>query len=187
MDNGAMVKLLKGSLRGGGVWVRIHGNRGAMENLRHGDRQMVRVRRESFDKAEDEPGEKIYKPKFPAEHAKAMEAGHGGGDYFTSYYFAEAIRKNEQPYLNVYRGVSMSIVGISAYRSALQDGNTVNVPDFRKREEREKYAGDDWNPDPTRRKEGYPWPSILGDVKPPQEGLAFARKIWQEIGYKGKK
>ena len=185
MDNGAVAKLLKGSLRGGGVWVRIHGSKGAMENLRYGERQMVRVRRESFDKAEDEPGEKIYKPQFPEEHAKALEAGHGGGDYFTSYHFAEAIRENEQPYLNVYRGVAMSIVGIQAYRSALQGANTVEIPDFRKKEKREKYANDDWNPDPSRRQEGYPWPSILGDIKPTEEGLAYARKIWQNMGYKG--
>jgi predicted dehydrogenase len=186
MDNGAMVKLLKGSLRGGGVWVRIHGNKGAMENLRHGNRQMVCVRREPFDKSEDEPAEQIYLPKFPEEHAKAVEAGHGGGDYFTSYHFAEAIRKNEQPYLDVYRGVAMSIVGILAYRSALQDASTVEVPDFRKKEERQKYADDDWNPDPSRRKEDYPWPSILGDIKPPEEGLAYAQKIWREMGYRDK-
>ena len=185
MDNGAMVKLMKGSLRGGGVWVRIHGNKGAMENLRHGDRQMVRVRREAFEKSEDEPAEQIYAPKLPEEHAKAVEAGHGGGDYFTSYHFAEAIRKNEQPYLDVYRGVAMSIVGILAYRSALQDANTVEVPDFRKKEECKKYADDDWNPDPSRRKEGYPWPSILGDIKPPEEGLAYAQSVWKEIGYTG--
>lgn len=185
MDNGAVAKLLQVSLRGHGVWVRIHGSKGLMENLRHGDRQMLRVYREPFDKPENEQGEMIYKPNFPEEHAKAIESGHGGGDYFMTYHFAEAIRKNEPPYLDVYRGVAMSIVGILAYRSALQDSNTIKVPDFRKKEERKAYVNDDWNPDPLRRKEGYPWPSITGDIKPTEEGLAYARKIWQEMGYKG--
>ena len=185
MNNGAVAKLLKGSLRGHGVWVRIHCSKGLMENLRHGDRQMVRVRREPFDKSEEESVEQIYKPELPEEHINAIKTGHGGGDYFVSYHFAEAIRKNEQPYLDVYRGVSMSIVGILAYRSALQGSNTVDVPDFRKKEERMKYVNDDWNPDPSRRKEGYPWPSILGDIKPPAEGLKYARKVWQETGYTG--
>src|SRR5688572_10891280 len=36
MDNGAMAKLLQGQLRGEGNWVRIHGNRGLMENVRAG-------------------------------------------------------------------------------------------------------------------------------------------------------
>jgi predicted dehydrogenase len=185
MNNSAVVKLLQVSLRGHGVWVRIHGSKGLMENLRHNDRQMVRLHREPFDKPEDEPVERVYKPELPEEHIKALEAGHGGGDYFVSYHFAEAIRRNEQPYLNVYRGVAMSIVGILAYRSALQDSNTVDVPDLSKKEEREKYADDNWNPDPTRHKPGYPFPSVKGEIKPSEEGLAYTRKIWDEIGYKG--
>ena len=101
------------------------------------------------------------------------------------YNFAEAIRKNEQPYIDVYRGVAMSMVGILAYRSALQDSNTVDIPNLRDPEERRKYADDHWNPDPLQRKDGYPWPSVKGDIKPPAEGLAYARKVWDSIGYKG--
>ena len=98
--------------------------------------------------------------------------------------FARAIRTGAPPYLDVYRGVAMSIVGILAYRSALQDSNTVEVPDFRRPEVRAHYADDGWNPDPARRREGYPWPSILGDIVPPAAGLACARKVWSEMGYK---
>ena len=112
-----------------------------------------------------------------------MRAGHGGGDFFMNYHFAEAIRTGQQPYLDVYRGVAMSIVGILAYRSALNDSNTLEVPDFRKEPVRDEYRDDHWNPDPARRKEGYPWPSILGDIQPTEEGLAYARKIWRSIGY----
>ena len=36
------------------------------------------------------------------------KAGHGGGDFWTSFHFANAIRTGEQPYLDVYRGVTMS-------------------------------------------------------------------------------
>ena len=43
------------------------------------------------------------------------------GDFFTSFHFAEAIRTGQQPFLDVHRGVCMSIVGILAWRSALQD------------------------------------------------------------------
>ncbi|MBD3181773.1 hypothetical protein GF312_05740 [Candidatus Poribacteria bacterium] len=185
MNNGAVVKLLQVSLRGHGVWVRIHGNKGLMENLRHGDRQMVRLRREPFDIGENEEVEKIYKPEFPKEHEKALESGHGGGDYFVTYQFAEAIRKNQQPYLDVYRGVVMSSVGILAYRSALNDSNTVDMPDFKNKEERSKYADDHWNPAPGRRKEDDPWPSITGEIKPTKEGLEYARKVWDKIGYHG--
>jgi predicted dehydrogenase len=183
MDNDAVVKLLQVSLRGEGIWVRLHGTQGLMENQRGGDQTMLRVRRERFDKKRGEPVEQLYRPDFPECHEKAMKAGHGGGDFFTPYHFSEAIRAGEQPFLDVYRGVAMSIVGILAYRSALNDSNTVEVPDFRKKETRTMYRNDHWTPDPARRKAGDPWPSITGNVRPSAQALAEARKVWREIGY----
>ncbi|NLE46423.1 MAG: Gfo/Idh/MocA family oxidoreductase, partial [Chloroflexi bacterium] len=133
MQDGSIAKLLQVSLRGHGVWVRIHGNSGLMENLRWGAPNMLRVRREPFDKDDGEPVEMVYAPDFPEHHEEALKAGHGGGDFFMNYHFAEAIRTNTPPYLDVYRGVAMSIVGPLAYRSALADSATIEVPDFRKR------------------------------------------------------
>jgi len=186
MDNGAVVKLLQGSLRGHSIWVRIHGNNGLMENLRFGDTNMLRLRKEPFDKKSDEPVEKMYTPDFPDYARDAYRYGHGGGDFFMNYNFARAIQTGKQPFLDVYRGVAMSIVGILAYRSALNDSSSLKVPDFRKKSERKKYVDDDWNPDPSRRKPDYPYPSVLGDIKPTRDGLEFARKVWKEIGYTGK-
>ena len=185
MDNGAVVKLLTGTLRGDSVWVRIHGSKGSMENLRTGNTSMVRVRREAWEKDPGEPHERIYIPDFPEHHAAAMRAGHGGGDFFMNHHFAEAIRKNERPYLDVYRGVAMSIVGILAYRSALNDGNTVVVPDFRKKEVRAQYANDDWSPNPVTHRAGDPWPSVLSQITPPPKALAYAKEIWKKVGYTG--
>ncbi|UCH34107.1 MAG: Gfo/Idh/MocA family oxidoreductase [Armatimonadota bacterium] len=184
MDNGAVVKLLQVGLRGEGIWVRIHGSRGQMENLRHGDRGMLRLRCEAYHETGRKPEHRTYLPKFPRGHARAVSAGHGGGDYFMNYHFARAIRTGEQPYLDVYRGVAMSIVGILAYRSALQDSATLDVPDFRKKSVRRKYASDDWSPDPENRRPGQPWPSIRGDTKPTPQGLNYARRIWKSAGYR---
>jgi len=183
MDNGAVVKLLQVNLRGESIWVRIHCSRGQMENLRHGHTQMVRLRREQYHEEITEPVEQIYLPSFPAGHEAAQRAGHGGGDYFMNFHFAEAIRKKEQPYLDVYRGVVMSLVGILAYRSALQDSAPIDIPDFRKKAVRARFVNDDWTPDPERRKEGDPWPSILGEIKPTKAGTAYSRKVWKQVGY----
>lgn len=79
----------------------------------------------------------------------------------------------------------MSIVGPLAYRSALAGSATLEVPDFRREGPRRKYAKDDWNPDPTRRREGDPWPSVRGEVKPSKKGLEYAREIWRRMGYEG--
>jgi hypothetical protein len=180
MDNDAVVKSLQGALRGHQNFVRIHGNKGLMENCRHGDKNMLRIRREDFDKEEGEPVERVYSPDFPEHHEEAARTGHGGGDFFTNYHFAEAIRKNEQPWLNVHRALDMTICGILAYKSALNDSATMNVPDFRDESVRKEYENDDWTPDPDRKRPGQPCSSVLGEIDPPAEAKDFAGKIWAE-------
>ncbi len=180
LHNGAYAKLLQVTLRGHSVWVRIHGARGQMENMRFGDKNMVRLIREQYHEKKTEPEEMIYKPEFPSYAKEAYSAGHGGGDFFMNYHFAQAIRKNEQPYWDVYRGVACSIVGIQAYRSALQNSNTVEIPDLRKSTVRKKYKNDNWRPDP---KKGNPWPSVSGKITPTKQGLEYAKKVWKSVGY----
>ena len=185
MDNDAVVKSLHGALRGHGNYVRIHGNKGVMENCRHGDKQRLRVWREPWEKRGDEPVEIVYKPDFPTHHERAMRAGHGGGDFFTSHHFAEAIRTGIPPYLDVYRGIDMSIAGIQAWRSALGDSAPVDVPDFRDETIRKKYERDDWSPDPARKKRGQPPSSILGEIEPSDRAKALAKEVWASKGYFG--
>ena len=184
MDNGAMVKLLQVHLRGHSIWVRIHGSRGQMENDRVNE-HMLRVRREQYHEKRTSPREMIYRPDFPIHHKLAVATGHFGADFFMNYYFAEAIRKNEQPFLDVYRGVAMSIVGILAYRSALKDSDSLEIPDLRKKSERRKYARDTWAPGPGKPGPGQPWPSVLGKTKIDEKGLKYARKIWKRSGFSG--
>ena len=183
MDNGAVLKSLHGSLRGHGNYVRIHGIRGLMENCRHGDKQRLRVWKEPWEKKTGEPTEIVYKPDFPAKHQAALRAGHGGGDYFTTHHFLQAIRTGEQPYLDVYRGVDMSVAGIQAWRSALADSAPMEVPDFRKGSARRKYRNDNWSPDPDRSGKGQPTSSILGQIKPGADAQKLAKKVWAEKGY----
>jgi predicted dehydrogenase len=182
MDNGAVVKLLQVGLRGHGIWVRIHGSRGHMENLRHKDHNSVWLRRENYHEGDGQPEESVCRAEFPAEHRAAATAGHGGGDYFMNYHFAEAIRTGKPPYWDVYRGVAASIVGILAYRSALGDSGSLEVPDLRRKAVRRRYAQDHWQPDPTRHGENDPWPSVLGKIAIPRQALAYARRNWADIG-----
>ena len=181
MDNGAVAKLLQGGLRGHDVCTRIHAAKGYMEG-RNG--QVTLLRQQWYEKRKY-PEHMTYTPDFPILGELARKSGHGGGDFFMLYHFADAIRKGAQPYLDVYRGVAMSIVGIQAYRSALADGATVDIPDFRKESVRKKFEKDDWSPDPARRKKGQPWPSVEGRKTPSAFALNYARKIWKKCGYKG--
>ncbi len=185
MDNGAVLKSLHGQLRGHGNYVRIHGNRGLMENCRHGDKQRLRLWRESWDKPKGTPVETVYTPDFPEHHERATRASHGGGDFFTTYHFSEAIRTGKPPYLDVYRGVTMSITGILAWRSALDDSAPLDVPDFRDEAVRKQYEHDHWSPDPTRENKDRPGTSITGDIAPTEEARVFAKEIWAGKGYNG--
>ena len=90
----------------------------------------------------------------------------------------------DQPYLDIYRGIEMSIAGILAWRSVLEDSKTYDVPDFRKEDDRNKFDNDHYSPSPDTPEEFKLPSSILGDIKPTNEGLTQACKHWTEVGFK---
>jgi predicted dehydrogenase len=181
MDNEAVITLNGVILRGESCWWRLHGVRGYMENMRTGDTQMVRILHDSWDRKEHEKSEMIYKPQFSIHKELAEKAGHGGGDFFTSYHFARAIRGESPPMFDVYAALDMTLVGIQAYRSALEEGAPKPVPDFRDPTVRNKYKDDDWSPYDQDRKPGQPFPSYKGEVIPTKEQIASAEKVWDKL------
>jgi predicted dehydrogenase len=188
MNNGAVFKLFQTGVPGHSIWYRIHGTRGLMEHTRgpgYWGPGQLRIAHDPWDlRKPDEVTERTYLPDFPGWAQDAARTGHGGGDYFTTYYFGEAIRSGKTPYLDVYRGVAMSIVGILAWKSALQDGAPFAVPDFRDEKRRLAYADDNWSPFPADAGAGQPYPSIRGNIKPKPAAIRYARKLWKKIGYK---
>jgi len=187
MDNGAVFRIFGLILPGHSNWYRLHGDRGAMEITRgpgyFGPGQ-VRVWHEEWDLQPGEVTDRTYTPQWPEYADLARRAGHGGGDFWTNLHFANAIRSGEQPYLNVYRGVAMSSVGILAWKSALEDGLPYDVPNFQDEADRARYEDDHWSPWPEHAGESQPPPSILGWLQPDPRGVALAREVWQEIGYR---
>jgi hypothetical protein len=190
MDNGAVFRLFGLVLPGHSNWYRLHGTRGAMEITRgpgYFGPGRVRVWHEEWNRQEGQPLERTYLPDWPEHAALARQAGHGGGDFWTCFHFANAIRSGKQPFLNVYRGVAMSSVGILAWKSALENGKPFAVPDFAKEEERQAWESDHWSPFPDDTGKGdergeNPPPSILGFIKPSREAVRRAKRIWREMG-----
>ncbi|MCM8814759.1 MAG: Gfo/Idh/MocA family oxidoreductase [Candidatus Omnitrophica bacterium] len=187
MDNGSVFRLFGLLLPGHSNWYRIHGEKGAMEITRgpgyFGSGQ-IRVWHEHWTKKKGQLLEKTYLPEWPEKGKLADRAGHGGGDFWTNWYFGQAIRTKKQPFLDVYKGVAMSSVGILAWKSALEDGKPYEVPDFTKESERKKYEKDDASPFPDATTSHRMPPSILGFIEPEPGDVVFARKVWKKIGYR---
>jgi predicted dehydrogenase len=187
MDNSSIFRLVQGGFPGHSIWYRLHGERGLIETVRgpgYWGPGTVRLVHDEWDIRKDQVPESVYLPQFPKWAREAGTAGHGGGDFFTNYHFAQAIRTGKQPYLNVYRGVAMSCVGILAWKSALAQGAPFAMPDFSKEASRELHAKDHWTPfdmeDPKR-----PPTALRGEPTVDPGGLARAKKVWRKTGYHG--
>ncbi|MEZ4731381.1 MAG: Gfo/Idh/MocA family oxidoreductase [Caldilineaceae bacterium] len=186
MDNGAVFRIFGLWTPGHSNWYRFHGSQGAMEITRgpgyYGPGQ-VRVWHDEWNCPPGVPTERTYVPDWLEHGDLARKAGHGGGDFWTNFHFANAIRTGEQPYLDVYRGVAMSSVGILAWKSALDEGCPYPVPNFRDEGSRKQVESDHWSPWPADAGPGQPPPSIRGFVQPTPESIAFGRGIWAQQGY----
>lgn len=77
---------------------------------------------------------------------EAEKAGHGGGDFWVLYYFARQIRTGEKAPWDIYAAADVTLTGIQALRSALDEGTPMEVPDFRDKAVRERYRNDNWAP-----------------------------------------
>jgi predicted dehydrogenase len=135
MNNGAVVKNLMGGTTNDAHIFRYWGTKGAAE-INHG--LFLRL------------GGGGGSPKFQV-HADwgeltplAEKMGHGGGDFFVLYYFARQILFGEPAPWDVYSAADVTIPGILAYRSSLESGKPFDVPDFRKKAQRNRWRRDDF-------------------------------------------
>jgi predicted dehydrogenase len=181
MENGAYCKTMQYHLEKHAVWYRVYGHLGEMENLRQGDTGMLAVHREPWNNPPGEPAERLYTPEFRQFHDLASKSGHGGGDFFMLHEFIQAIRGGKPPYLDVYRGLQMSCLGILAYKSALNNNVAIGVPSFKNARELKQYEGGNWTCDPSQAGPGQPAPSILGEVEKPKALLKKVAKRAKEL------
>jgi predicted dehydrogenase len=149
LDNGAVLKSLHGFLQASQqAWVRIHGDRGLMENLRNGDTRTLRVAWDVRDGQGWRRAEEVSLPwpaGFPATTADPL--GDGVAETLMLRDFASAVRHQTPPDQDVYVGVELSVTGIQAMRSSLAGNLPIGVPDLRRPQVRRAQASDDWFPE----------------------------------------
>ena len=59
-----------------------------------------------------------------------MYGGHGGSHAYLVNEFVDAVANDRHPEINVWESVRYMAAGVMAHKSALNDGETLNVPDW---------------------------------------------------------
>ncbi len=179
LENHATVKSIHGGLKRepGSINYELYGSKGSMETDRwdggnlhvyiEGDRNCV-------------GNHTKYVPEFTIKDAAG--AGHGGGDFFTTYYFIRALMGDEEAKancINVYQAVDMCIPGILAYRSIVNGGAPQVVPNFRNKEERDAYRNDTFCSFPESAGDMYVPNNVQEKVDIPDSVYEMVRGKWQ--------
>ncbi len=136
MSNGGVVRNLMGATTNDTHNQRIWGTLGAFESGSDG----VNLRLGASGRS---PKMQVT-TKWEGLGKLAATTGHGGGDFWTLYYFAREIFTGEKGPFDIYGGCDVTIPGIQALRSSLEGGKPMEVPDFRKKADRDRYRSDDW-------------------------------------------
>ena len=63
--------------------------------------------------------------------AEALQAGHGGGDYFEVREFVDSIINNTKSPIDIYESMDMTVPGLISEVSMNRDSIPVELPDFR--------------------------------------------------------
>jgi predicted dehydrogenase len=176
LENGALAK----SLHGGGCprepwspWWVIYGTKGVIENRRWPKAEQLTL----YLDGDDAPT--TYTPEFRTLREAAARSGHWGGDIFVMYEFLNSIRSGSKPDIDVYMALEMTIPGILAWRSAIDNGRVFRVPDMRSERDRLAYQDDHLSPRPGTPEE-YLLPHVLGGRSEPPEDLIERMREKQE-------
>jgi len=142
LENGALVK----SLHGGPYprepwqpWYLIGGSKGCIENNRWPDPNEVTLYLDGDEKP------RRYTAKFSRFQSEASKTQHWGADLFVLYEFVKAMRTGAKPDIDVYMALDMTLCGNLGWRSVLQGGKWIDIPDLRDEEVRKKWENDHYS------------------------------------------
>lgn len=147
LENGAVVKSLHGvGCSKNSIWYSVYGSDGRMESAREDAKNGAFGT--LYLNNPDNFSVKCYEPKGDYDDI-AKEFGHGNSDFYTMYNAVEKIKGNEKAdSIDIYEALDMFLPGMLAYRSVLNGGIPMEVPNFRDPAVREKYRNDTACTDP---------------------------------------
>lgn len=144
LENGGIVRSTHGNLYRNSVWYSMYGSKGVMESAReiarNGDTFRLYV---DTDAHEGDYNSCTYEDISIELEEIADGFGHGGSDYYCIDEFIKKINgDNNADTIDVYEALDMFLPGLLAYRSVLNGGVSVEIPNLRNPEERERYRND---------------------------------------------
>ena len=185
MENGGIIKSIHGGLYENSIWYTVYGSKGRMETAREdaklGDVRQLYVLADEYS-GKYEKATKLreaYRPNEENEE-KTKSFGHGGSDYYTMWNFAEKLLGNpEADIIDVYEACDMFLPGMFAYRSVLQGGIPVEIPNLRDPAVREVWRNDTACTDPKVAGDQL-WPVFSkGNFEIPPEVYEEVKKKWE--------
>ncbi|MBQ4193635.1 MAG: hypothetical protein II650_05200, partial [Clostridia bacterium] len=140
LENGAMLKSLHFNIKSTRHSnYQLNGDLGGVQDL--GDGRIAVYTEKPGENCRGE--HKVYTPAPIV--AGTENSGHGGGDFFTTYYFIRSILGDEVAHeraINVYDAVDMCIPGTLGYRSIVMGNQPIKLPNLRNKEERDAWRND---------------------------------------------
>lgn len=137
-ESGAVIKSMHGDLHHYCLYYSVYGTEGCVETDRKGDTYNV------LNEWKDEKLSTTNALHSDSAALKMLEM-HGGADYYNMHFFVQKILGNNldgEELIGVYEALDMFLPGLLAYRSVFEGGKPIEIPDFRKQEDRDKYRND---------------------------------------------
>ena len=154
LENGSFIKSLHGvGPSRSSIWYSIYGSKGRMESAR--EDAMLGYITTLYTNCDSRDGNNWWCPgqTDPSDgiSGDAADFGHGSSDYYIMYHMVQKIRGNRNAdTIDIFEALDMFLPGIFGYRSVMQGGIPVDIPDFRDPAVREKYRNDTECTDPAK-------------------------------------
>ncbi|MBQ4575592.1 MAG: Gfo/Idh/MocA family oxidoreductase [Clostridia bacterium] len=151
-ENGGICKSIHGALSMMSVAYMIYGSKGRYETARVASKQgnWGKIYAHYVQNEGDNPHEKLIEETLcPSYFGNDFTIGHGGADYRILWNTMEKIKGNpDADIIDVYEALDMYLPGMFAYRSVLNGGISMDIPNLRNKEERDQWRNDTTCTDP---------------------------------------
>ena len=153
LENGGIFKSIHGDLYVDSIWYSIYGSKGNMESAResaqNGAFDRIYIHVDEYSGGYDTTRKDTYLPT-RAQDEQAKSFGHGTSDFYTMYNFVRKIQGDpDADIIDVYEALDMFLPGLFAYRSVLNGGIPMEIPNLRDKAVRDLYRNDTACTDPS--------------------------------------